>query len=254
MQMDWTRFERVIAAETLEEVQSAVSLFCSAAGFEHHGLAMRQHPLMLATDADGFLAFNNYGNEWGAMYAHLRSPRVAAADARVGHSRTSLPALTWNVHGNVAYNSSRHRKLYGEGQRMMAHSGEFGIRGGITAPCRGRGLAWGFLSATTDRTHDIRELMQPLAELSYFVSCMQVALEHALATPAKNFPVASLTPREREVLAWCAIGKTSWEIGVILGISERTVNFHVYQAADKLVTRGRQSTVARAVALGLVQP
>ena len=59
---------------------------------------------------------------------------------------------------------------------------------------------------------------------------------------------------EREVLAWCATGKTSWEIGVILGLAERTVNFHVYQAADKLGTRGRQSTVARAVALGLVQP
>lgn len=63
-----------------------------------------------------------------------------------------------------------------------------------------------------------------------------------------------ISEREREVLAWCATGKTSWEIGVILGLAERTVNFHVYQAADKLGTRGRQSTVARAVALGLVQP
>lgn len=252
--MDWTRFERVIAAETLAEVHEAASLFCTAAGFEHHGLAMRRHPAMFDADTDDFISFNNYGNEWGALYAHLRLPRVAAADARVGHSRTSLPALTWNTLGDVASNSSRHRKLYGEGQRMMARAGDFGMRGGITAPLRGAGVSWGFLSATTDRTHGIRELMQPLAELSYFVSCMQVALEHALATPAKNFPVASLTPREREVLAWCAIGKTSWEIGVILGISERTVNFHVYQAADKLGTRGRQSTVARAVALGLVQP
>ena len=41
---------------------------------------------------------------------------------------------------------------------------------------------------------------------------------------------------------------------MILGLAERTVNFHVYQAADKLGTRGRQSTVARAVTLGLVQP
>ncbi len=46
----------------------------------------------------------------------------------------------------------------------------------------------------------------------------------------------------------------TWEIGVILGLAERTVNFHVYQAADKLGTRGRQSTVARAFTLGLVQP
>ena len=70
-------------------------------------------------------------------------------------------------------------------------------------------------------------------------------------TPSR---LPALTKRERECLSWAAEGKTSWEIGVILGLAERTVNFHVYQAADKLGTRGRQSTVARAVALGLVQP
>lgn len=55
---------------------------------------------------------------------------------------------------------------------MMAQSSDFGIRGGITVPCRGSTMAWGFLCTSTDRTDDIRELMQPVAELSYFVSCM----------------------------------------------------------------------------------
>ena len=98
-----------------------------------------------------------------------------------------------------------------------------------------------------------RELMQPLAELSYFVSCMQVALEHALATPAKNFPVASLTPREREVLAWCAIGKTSWEIGVILGISERTVKAHLAGVFNKLGVDSRAAAVAIAAQNGWLE-
>lgn len=252
--MDWTRFERIIDASSLDDIRKSASEYCASIGFEHHGFAMRHHPSMFGLESDGFLSFNNYGNEWGALYPRLRSPRVAAADARVGHSRTSMPAVTWNTEGEVAYTSSRHRKLWGEGRRLMAQSGEFGIRGGITAPCRGNGVAWGFLSASTDRTQDIRELMQPVAELSYFVGCMQVALENVLAIPANDRHLThTLSAREREVLAWCATGKTSWEIGVILGIAERTVNFHVYQAADKLGTRGRQSTVARAVALELVQ-
>lgn len=253
--MDWSLFENVIDARSLDEVRDAAARFCRSAGFEHHGFAMRRQPSMLARGQDGFLTFNNYGNEWGAHYLQLRVPNVAAADARVGHSRTSLPAVTWNTHGEVAYTSSRHRKLWGEGQRMMALAGESGIRGGISAPCRVRGLDWGFLSVSTDRTHEIRELIRPVAELSYFVSCMEVALEKTLESAAGTLlPRESLSLREREVLGWCTTGKTSWEIGVILGITERTVNFHVYQAADKLGTRGRQSTVARAVALGLVQP
>lgn len=84
---------------------------------------------------------------------------------------------------------------------------------------------------------------------------MQVALENVLAIPANDRHLVNhISQREREVLAWRATGKTSWEIGVILELAARTVNFHVYQAADKLGTRGMQSTVARAVALGLVQP
>lgn len=66
--------------------------------------------------------------------------------------------------------------------------------------------------------------------------------------------IPTLSPREREVLQWCAQGKTSWEIARILGISERTVNFHVYQAADKLGTRGRRATCLNAYILGLIKP
>ena len=44
----------------------------------------------------------------------------------------------------------------------------------------------------------------------------------------------SLTPREREVVRWTEAGKTSWEIGEIIDISESTVNAHIQSAATKL--------------------
>ena len=72
------------------------------------------------------------------------------------------------------------------------------------------------------------------------------------SAPAHAVP--SLSPREREVLQWCAQGKTSWEIALILGITERTVNFHIYQAADKFGTRGRSATCLQAALLGLISP
>jgi len=58
-----------------------------------------------------------------------------------------------------------------------------------------------------------------------------------------------LTARELEILAWIKDGKTSWEISVILSISERTVKFHVKNLLRKLDA----STRAHAVAIGLTR-
>jgi len=62
-----------------------------------------------------------------------------------------------------------------------------------------------------------------------------------------------LTSREREILRWVADGKTSWEVSIILRISERTVKFHLVQASRKLNAVNRTSAVAKALARGLIK-
>jgi DNA-binding CsgD family transcriptional regulator len=59
--------------------------------------------------------------------------------------------------------------------------------------------------------------------------------------------ISRLTPREVEVLAWIARGKTEGEIAVILGISRRTVSEHTATARYKL----NADTTAHAVAIGI---
>lgn len=61
-----------------------------------------------------------------------------------------------------------------------------------------------------------------------------------------------LTGRELECLHWASIGKTSWEIGVILGVVERTINFHIQNACDKLQVRGRQAAITVAYQMGVL--
>ncbi|WP_437570306.1 helix-turn-helix domain-containing protein [Sorangium sp. So ce542] len=51
----------------------------------------------------------------------------------------------------------------------------------------------------------------------------------------------------------CVGGKTSWEIGVNLAMSERTVNFHLHNASAKLGVSNRQHAVAKAMLLGLLR-
>ena len=57
----------------------------------------------------------------------------------------------------------------------------------------------------------------------------------------------ALTPREREVLAWGANGKSAWEIGEILSIAKRTVDEHAQTAFRKLGAVNRTHAVAIAL-------
>jgi LuxR family quorum sensing-dependent transcriptional regulator len=62
-----------------------------------------------------------------------------------------------------------------------------------------------------------------------------------------------LTPREREVLAWVAQGKSAREIGEILNITKRTVDEHVQTAVRKLEALNRTNAVAIAIRDGVIE-
>jgi LuxR family transcriptional regulator, quorum-sensing system regulator BjaR1 len=65
-------------------------------------------------------------------------------------------------------------------------------------------------------------------------------------------PRAPLTPREQDVLRWAAEGKTDWEIGVILHISEHTSDKMLRLVRKKLVASTRAHAVAKAMRLGII--
>jgi DNA-binding CsgD family transcriptional regulator len=61
-----------------------------------------------------------------------------------------------------------------------------------------------------------------------------------------------LTPKETQCLQWCKEGKTNWEIGEILSISEKTVEFHLGNAMRKLGAGNRISAVITGIKCGLI--
>ncbi|MBQ4812668.1 hypothetical protein A7985_21085 [Pseudoalteromonas luteoviolacea] len=54
-----------------------------------------------------------------------------------------------------------------------------------------------------------------------------------------------ITKRERDCILWASEGKTSWEISQILGISERTVNFHLSNCIEKTNSANRQQAIVK---------
>ncbi len=63
-----------------------------------------------------------------------------------------------------------------------------------------------------------------------------------------------LNDREIEALMWAARGKTSEEIATILSIAERTVNFHLNNARDKLGVATRIQAAVKATIAGFIDP
>jgi transcriptional regulator EpsA len=62
-----------------------------------------------------------------------------------------------------------------------------------------------------------------------------------------------VTDREQEILWWISSGKTNWEIGQVLHISEYTVKNHIQNAMRKLSVATRTQAVTKALALGILE-
>ncbi|MPZ36468.1 MAG: hypothetical protein GEU95_00135 [Rhizobiales bacterium] len=62
-----------------------------------------------------------------------------------------------------------------------------------------------------------------------------------------------LSARELDCLKWTAEGKTAWEASVILGITERTVRFHLNAAREKLQCTTTAQAVAKAVRDNMIE-
>lgn len=95
--------------------------------------------------------------------------------------------------------------------------------------------------------------------LMQMVAGLQLLAAHALTTADRllspriiQADLPKLTKRELDVLSWTSQGKTAWEVSVILGMSEKTVNFHLGNAMRKLEVTSKHQAVLKCVAAGIL--
>ena len=88
--------------------------------------------------------------------------------------------------------------------------------------------------------------------LAVLANVLQRAAAQDAPPPAAPAP-AGLTAREREILSWVARGKSSADIAQIVGIAERTVNFHVERVMRKLEVSSRMQAAIACVRHGLLE-
>ena len=80
-------------------------------------------------------------------------------------------------------------------------------------------------------------------------------MEHWRPNPAgRATAVPRLSPRMIACLEWASCGKSSVDIGALLGISARTVDDHLSEARRRLGVRTRVQAIVSAIRLGLLTP
>lgn len=131
-----------------------------------------------------------------------------------------------------------------------------GLGSGISIPIYGAAGERAIFTAATEMSpeaaaeHEALMMGEIYLSALYFHQAVQ-ALDTQIAASRGT---GKLSPREVESLLWAARGKTAWEIGLILKISEHTVTFHINNAKRKLGAVNRHQAIAAAISTGLIAP
>jgi LuxR family transcriptional regulator, quorum-sensing system regulator SolR len=128
-----------------------------------------------------------------------------------------------------------------------------GIRHGWAINSYGKMGVTGTLSlARSDEPVASTELGHNEMKLTWLAQMAQGFVSSAALEKLATSTTAELTPRECEVLKWSAAGKTADEIGIILNVTARTVNFHIARCIAKLDVVNKTQAVAKALLLGML--
>jgi LuxR family quorum sensing-dependent transcriptional regulator len=167
-----------------------------------------------------------------AWRAHYAEENLFQRDPAVRHSFRTVMPFDWE---SAPYNPETERHW----AEVLERGRDFGIQKGIAVPVPSPtgmiGAVW-----VGGPHFDEREVHTPL------LYSLGLHLFHRLEQlVGRRLPItAGLTNREREVLAWAAEGKTAWEIGCILSLSQRTIEWHFQQAFKKLGATNRMQAIA----------
>lgn len=138
-----------------------------------------------------------------------------------------------------------------------------GLLTGLTCPLHAPRGEWSSISFATGRTGPAaeRQARSALAESQLFVCFAHEAAKRIVereqrrsAPRPRPAQPPRLSNRERECLSWTATGQRTGDIGGLLGITERTVTFHLANARRKLGAVNTRHAVSKAITLGLVEP
>ncbi|MCC3243766.1 autoinducer binding domain-containing protein [Methylocystis sp. WRRC1] len=230
--------DRLARADRVEAASDIITGFTNAWGLHNVAYAALNMP---SPGAARPLLSMTYSVEWQKHYAQSGYVDI---DPIVRSGLGGILPIDWS---EIDRGDPIIRKFFGEAQELDVGAN------GMSIPIRGRHGEFALFTVTSNenalewraiRRDLIRDLM--VVAWNFHAAALRSCGE--LAEPGD----VHLPLREASCLRWKALGKTDEEIGRILVISPHTVRFHLESARARLNTANTTHTVAKALALGLI--
>ncbi|HVL72413.1 MAG TPA: autoinducer binding domain-containing protein [Beijerinckiaceae bacterium] len=223
--------ERTSRASCVDEVRSLFLSALQARGYEN---------LVYSSTRDGIVAEIVWAEFPEGSVEAYRENRWERIDPVLHFSAKARRPFRWDD-VTQAVPLARAQKVFMEECRAL------GVHSGFTVPFHGPDRQVDIISVSArhkgPETDPAR--LYALAAQSWLRA---VELREPIRLPERTI----LSARELECLRWVKEGKTNWEIGMILSISEKTVEFHLRKSLHKLGAPNRIMGVVVAIQRGLL--
>lgn len=193
-----------------------------------------------AGSGSGPVIHSTYDPAWVTRYTEARYDLI---DPVIDASLDGTLPVDWS---DLTKTDKQTRNFFGE-------ASEFGVRpNGISIPIHDHLHGRAVLTLNTDLPlHEWRKYRRSIVADALYLGCLMHS--DLLAASGEDQSLPRLSPREKEVLKWAAVGKTAWETAQILTVSASTVNHHLYNACAKLGVSNKTHAVAKAVQARLIR-
>ncbi len=165
------------------------------------------------------------------------------------HAMFSVVPVTWELLIKRGRSTTSHKPVLDQLTACGPHSA-------IPIPIHGPEGSLAAFTFATDIAADprgdfwLRHRLQ-LQAMSYHI---HETIARVRPDRSTNSSTPMLTDREAECLLWAARGKTKWEVGRILSVSENTVRFHLRNAMQKLGVSSVIHAATMATRSGAINP
>jgi DNA-binding CsgD family transcriptional regulator len=222
------------------ELTRALQDIARCVGARHASIVMQHVPGVVAENS---LSIDTFGQAWRR---HSGEHRLELSDPTRTAATVTEPLIDW---ADIPRDRLKTR-------RFMRDFQDFQLgKHGLTALHRGHLGDRSLLTLTSDVT-DKRWAVLRL-DIGAAMGLIHPSLHRFVLRTRYDIDGSvqiRLTPREKECLGWAAHGRTSKQIGDVLGLTPATVNFFIDAAVQKLAASNRAHAAAKAVALGLIAP
>ncbi len=225
-------------AATADQVMSQLGSALSAFGYNAFLITGVPEP---PQRVEAYFLLNGWPHGFGVEY---HQQNYYKDDPIAAWCRRSIDPYEWS---EAQYDS----ESWPRAARVMQLAADFGMKKGFCVPII---RANGFTACVT-MAGDQPDFEPRAKKAMHLVSLYAHAKAASLLQIDAGMPTDHrlLSRREREALTWIAAGKTSWEAARIMGITERTVNKFVIDAARKLNATTRTHAVVNAIFAGEIE-